>query len=665
MHVENPPEASWPRMTARAAAGCAAAIGLLGLVGWMADVPTLRSVLPGMVEMKANTAICLIAIGVALWLLGPGSSGSRRIVGQALAASVTVVALLTLGEHMFGWDLRIDQLLFPEPTGAVQTSSPGRMAFITAVDFVLLGIALQILDHGRRRGRSPARILALIAGSLALLSLLGYLYGAPSLYGAAPWFTGIAVHTAFGFLLLSVALLLSRTDVGLVAIASQGGPGGRLLQRLGPAAVLVPMVLGWLTLRGQQSDLYSPPLGAALGAMAGIVILGALVCVGAIHLEHNETQRRRAIHALEMSERRYRALAREFPNGTVAIYDQDLRFTLIDGEALAQIGWSQDDYVGKTIWEAFPPDVAAELAPAYRATLLGERAQAETVVNGRTFLFQRTPIHGEGGGIEAGMIVALDITERKRVESELLQAKAEAERGNLAKDQFLSRMSHEVRTPLNAILGFAQLLEMDLAEPGDLQSVRQILTGGRHLLSLIDEVLDISRISTGSIALSLEPVGVAGVLSECLDLIRPLAAERDVSLVAGEMDAVLVMADRQRLQQVMLNLLSNGVKYNHAGGRVDVSLQGAAERLRILVADTGVGIAPELRERLFAAFDRLGAESTGVQGTGLGLALSKGLVEAMGGSLSVEDHSGAGTTFVVELAVAGALADHDRHVGAR
>src|SRR5205807_6498528 len=236
---------------------------------------------------------------------------------------------------------------------------------------------------------------------------------------------------------------------------------------------------------------------------------------------------------------------------------------------------------------------------------------------------------------------------------ELSVATAEADRANLAKSEFLSRMSHELRTPLNAILGFAQLLELDAASAEQQESVGQILRAGRHLLGLINEILDISRIEAGRLQLSLERVPVQETVRQAIDLVQPSAAEAHVTVRSEAIeDGVHVLADRQRLQQVLLNLLSNGVKYNRAGGTVTVACrESPASRLRIEVTDRGPGITADKLARLFTPFDRLGAEASAVEGTGLGLALSKSLVEAMGGALQVRSQPEEGCTLWVEVAV--------------
>jgi signal transduction histidine kinase len=259
---------------------------------------------------------------------------------------------------------------------------------------------------------------------------------------------------------------------------------------------------------------------------------------------------------------------------------------------------------------------------------------------------------------EQGIVAnARDITDRREAELALRAAKEEAERANRAKSEFLSRMSHELRTPLNSILGFAQVLE-DLELPAEYRAgVRHILNGGHHLLKLIDEVLDIARIETDQQPMSLEPVRVGSVIREAVDMVRPLAAGRGIRVTEVVPPAAAeryVRADRQRLVQVLLNLLSNAVKYNRPAGAVRVGAEAVRaasgdERLRIRVTDDGAGIAPERQAELFVPFARLGAELTGVEGTGLGLALSRRLARAMGGALFLERSDAEGSVFSVDL----------------
>jgi signal transduction histidine kinase len=234
----------------------------------------------------------------------------------------------------------------------------------------------------------------------------------------------------------------------------------------------------------------------------------------------------------------------------------------------------------------------------------------------------------------------------------LREAQQAAEAANLSKSEFLSRMSHELRTPLNAVLGFGQLLEMGELRDDQEEAVGQILKGGRHLLDLINEVLDIARIEAGQFSLSPEPVLVEELLREAVDLVRPLAVERNIDLLSGPTGGchVYAFADRQRIKQILLNLLSNAIKYNRMRGSVRLSCDEARPgTVRINVIDTGPGIPDDRLAGVFTPFDRLGAESTGIEGSGIGLALSRRLAEAMGGRLDVATEVGRGSTFWVEL----------------
>jgi PAS domain S-box-containing protein len=261
-------------------------------------------------------------------------------------------------------------------------------------------------------------------------------------------------------------------------------------------------------------------------------------------------------------------------------------------------------------------------------------------------------IVADDGTVEGAVVVGRDVSEDIAFDEQLAEAVQAAERANRSKSQFLSRMSHELRTPLNSVLGFAQLLGMEELEPAQAEAVSHIVRGGRHLLDLIDEALDISRIETGRVDVTLQSVALDTVVSDAVNLARPLAERAGITVDAelGELNGAFVLADRQRLLQILLNLLSNAVKYNEANGRVVLRGERTDEgRIRIHVSDTGLGIPPDRVHRVFDAFDRLGAEYTRVEGTGVGLTLSKQLVERMGGTISVVSTLGVGSTFSVEL----------------
>ena len=252
-----------------------------------------------------------------------------------------------------------------------------------------------------------------------------------------------------------------------------------------------------------------------------------------------------------------------------------------------------------------------------------------------------------------------NISERKVTEQALLQAREYAERANQAKSQFLTSMSHELRTPMNAILGFAQILEYDDKLDIDQQdSVHEILKGGQHLLNLINEVLDLAKIESGQFELSLEPLEISPLVDECFILVGNLADKRNIKLTHSNLTDVALRADRVRFKQVLLNLLSNAVKYNREGGSVhfDIHAQGSGQ-LRMTVTDTGLGIPQERLSEVFQPFNRLEAESSGIEGTGIGLSITLRLMEAMGGAVGVNSELGVGSTFWIDLPIETLVAD--------
>lgn len=369
----------------------------------------------------------------------------------------------------------------------------------------------------------------------------------------------------------------------------------------------------------------------------------------------------RDITELWRAEQRLRDAVESLPVGFM-LFDADDRLVYINGNTADVMPELADQYrIGDTFEQILRRCVAVGAAPdamadpeAWIARRLDRHAAAQgsTVVRfaGRVVEVVERPT--SEGGI---MALRFDITDREQAREAAQVAREAADSANQAKSEFLSSMSHELRTPLNSIIGFGQILMLDRdhsLSADQQQYCDNIVKSGEHLLTLVNEVLDLAGVEAGRLRLSLEPVLVSDVLHEAVKTMRPVAVNAGIDLrPIAEVSVPDVHADTQRLRQVLLNLLSNAIKYNRPNGSVTVAAQVMDGSVRIAVTDTGLGIAPEHHDGLFVPFQRLGAEFTHVEGTGIGLALSKQLIEAMGGRIGVSSEPGYGSTFWVEVPI--------------
>jgi PAS domain S-box-containing protein len=338
--------------------------------------------------------------------------------------------------------------------------------------------------------------------------------------------------------------------------------------------------------------------------------------------------------------------------------------TDVNKQMEALTGCTRDELIGAPFKNYFTDPERAE-AGIKRVLSAGKVTDYELTARARdgqetVVSYNATTFHDRDRKLQGVFAAARDVTERKRFERalqennvELERAKAAAEKANLAKSDFLSSMSHELRSPLNAILGFAQLINSDSPPPTPTQtaSIDQILHAGWYLLELINEILDLAQIESGKLALSREPTSLAEVMLECQAMIEPQGQQRGIKMTFPQSSIpYFVDADRTRLKQVLINLLSNAIKYNQANGTVVVDyIVSTPGRLRVSVRDSGAGLSPDMLTQLFQPFNRLGRETSREEGTGIGLVMSKRLVELMGGTIGVASTIGSGSVFWFEL----------------
>lgn len=389
----------------------------------------------------------------------------------------------------------------------------------------------------------------------------------------------------------------------------------------------------------------------------------------------NEQELRELNHSLEVrvsqrtyelaNERNFISAILDTVSALVVVLDNQGRVVRINRACEALTGYSQGELLGQVPWKILVTvEQQDQIRNVFNELLSGGNAsnyEFEWVCkNGerRLIAWSNSTIKNHKDEVEYVIETGIDITERKATEKALMLARDKAEQANRAKTDFLSRMSHEFRTPLNAILGFSQLLETDKDSPLSYpqhENVDEILHAGNHLLELINEILDLSRVEAGRMNLTMAPVELESLIKDSVSLIQNQAEQRGirVRLESISPEAQWVLADATRLKQVLLNLLSNAVKYNRDDGHVRINCSEQANgEVRIAVNDSGEGISVEQQDSLFAPFERLDADKRAIPGTGIGLALSKRLTELMGGSIGVESEVGKGSTFWVQLVTA-------------
>ncbi|MEP6970935.1 MAG: ATP-binding protein, partial [Betaproteobacteria bacterium] len=391
------------------------------------------------------------------------------------------------------------------------------------------------------------------------------------------------------------------------------------------------------------------------------------------------TLQEQALAALRESDGQQRALMDAFP-GYVSVIDQDFVYTYVNARMADLFGLPANAMVGRHVRDFMGERRYAQNRSEVERLRVGENVVVERYYEGNghraPVYLQVTQVMGAKGqgGLQRYYGFGVNITELKRAEEALRSAKDEAERANRAKSAFLASVSHELRTPLNAILGFSQLLRTE-AQVSRIASdnAAEIERAGRHLLSLVDDLIELGGVEAGQLELTMASVAVEAVINESLSMVAPLAANQGIRVVfeGGDARNALVSADAVRLRQIIINLLSNAIKYNRPDGTVRVSCvhRGATtdqqpNLVRIAVRDTGAGIAPALASRVFSAFERLGAERGQIEGTGIGLAISRRLVSAMGGTIGFDSRVQEGSTFWIDLPAAHAVKLASPHAGA-
>lgn len=694
-------------------ASLALLLGAVVLVGWYAKIPALIQILPTLVPMQYNTALAFLLVGVSLFFL----IYSRPKIALIFGIAVSVIGFLTLFEYVSGLSLGIDQL-FMHHYITVETSHPGRMAPNTALCFFFSGFTL-ILGALFRRFAQRELLLTLLSTLIILLgaiALFGYIVALPTTYG---WgnLTSMSVHTAIGFIAVGSGLLF-HSLAEYSRLKSKSQPFVPVLTFFIAVTLMIiswqvligiqhadikDAVIETQALIKQDIELKIKKQMDAINQVAkhqdgykkinvlahfpdyyaGIAILNSKRATKWLKIPSKNLDQEQLLSITKqqlgkLSDNKiFNILPIIKPANGKNIFAITQRLVEKGKDTRFLVGYI---YFHNLLDTILPHMVKSNWVIALhykRQTVYLSRSKLNQMIRKRWGQTTNLQIKHPIWQMEIwpskeiidtvyswaptvifviGIIISLMLALLLQMWHSLRMARELADQANKAKSRFLSSMSHELRTPLNAAMGYAQLLEYDdTLTPQQKSNASLIRSANKHLLSLINDVLDLAKIESGRVELSIESVALNDVMTECQSLVKPYLERYQVTLAydADVNAPVVIKADYFRLKQIILNLLTNAMKYNRKNGTVTVFTEpGRSGFIRIGIKDTGKGISAKQKEAMFRPFQRLGAERSNIEGTGIGLVITKNLIEMLNGTIVVESIENVGSVFWVELPIA-------------
>ena len=621
--------------------------GIVSLAGWMLDLRRLTDWADHNISTQPNAALCVIASGVAVLSLAAKQPRSAAISG----CIVLCIGGLTLLQWVSGLSFGIDDLMmFGREWGRGSVAFPGRMGPPGSFCWTLIGLAL-VLSAWAPALRRLAPALALTTAAVSTLSLIGYLYGAEQLY-ALPYLTVIALQTSSFILAVSIGIIAVHPEHEPMRMLLDTGGAGLLARRVLPLMLGVPVAVGLINVYGQKTGLYDTGLGSA---MDSVVIIGFLTSImwwvlSAVRL------REQALHAarlaaeadsrlLQQREYRITGLLGSISD-TFMSFDSQWRLTFVNDSGCKRLDKSSEALMHCNLWELFPDAVGNE-AYVHLHRAMQQRVPVEYEVYyppWQRWFFDRAFPTPDGGLA----VYSLEITARKQMEDSLRDA-------GRRKDEFLATLAHELRNPLAPVRNAVQVLRMKGPPIPELQWAGDVIDRQtRQMTRLIDDLMDVSRISLGKIKIQCERVDLVTAIDGAVESNRPLLAQCGHNLlVTLPARPIYLNADLTRLIQVFANLLNNAAKYTERGGRIALTATSFDNEVLVSIKDSGIGIPTDKLHSVFEMFSQVqGALERSQGGLGIGLALVKGLVEMHGGSVEARSEGlGRGSEFMVRLPV--------------
>jgi PAS domain S-box-containing protein len=676
---------------------------VLALIGWVGDWEVLKGIIPGAVPMNPVTAIAFLLAVTALWVLcsiEPGPGWRARQIAQILATLVMLIGVQRIVAYLAHWPWALDEYLFRARLDG------NRMAPNTAWCFVMVAWALATLDAevGKRHLR-PAVWLALIPSCIGLLAIAGYVYGVADFYALRKYIQ-MALNTAICFVLLGVGILCARPGKEPAATLVSSTAGGATARRLLPAALLAPMLLGWLRFKGEEAQWYGAQFGVALFAVVLVAVFVAAVYLSGRSLAKAELRRRAAEEMLAASEAFYHTLVETLPQN---IYRKDLqgRFTFANGRFLAEMKRGLEQVSGHTDFDFFPKELAERYRRDDQAVIRTgtpfETVEEHVKPGGEKIYVQviKTAVYDDRGRVIGTQGMFWDVTEKKRSEEMLerknrqLEEAAKAERearealiqaqGQLVQSeklaglgQMVAGVAHEINNPLSFVgnnvavmqrdvSGIRKLLDLYKQADGSVPAeIRQKINeleeqidlaytldnleglfsrsreGLRRIQQIVKDLRDFARLDESD----LSECDLNAGISSTLNIIQGHAKRKHVHLMTELTDMPKVTCYPAKVNQVIMNLVGNAIDASKEEGAVTVRTHATGTDAVIEVQDSGTGIPAAIREKIFDPFFTTTPQG---EGTGLGLSISYGIVQDHGGSIEVESEEGKGSVFRVKL----------------
>lgn len=610
--------------------------GLCVLAGWLFDIPFLKSIHPDLVTMKVNTALSFLLMGSSLWLLREGSTTRlERYVARTLVIIVLFVGGLTLAEYIFSADIGIDQLVFKDDPNPALTSNPGRMAPLTAFNFIVASLSILLIDTKTRKGRCPSQYLACILGLISLFVAVGYLYQVAVFFKFSSY-TGMAIHTSAAFLLLFLGIFFARPDTGLAGLITCNDAGGIVVRQMLPVAVISVVILGWLRVYGEKIGLYGTETGVALFVLVVVVVASLQIFYTATVIHGIDLRRKELFDELSESHSFSQALVRTIPFG-MEIVGGDGTLLYINDRLKEVYG---EGAVGKKCWMLCKDDKKqCAHCPLLEDIPAGETRTVETagMLGGRTFAVSHTVMIYRGK--RAVLEVFMDVTDRVELEK--------------LRDNVTAMLTHDLKNPLAQMMLAAELLHDEIVGPlneKQKETVQAISGGGRRLHHLIMDILDTRKLRENKFVPQTDTFDAEELLGD-ISWMFALSEKENKKIIVDIDKDLKIIADRKVIARILVNLVSNGIE--HGGNIISVRLKKMENRAYLEVSDDGQGIPKEYIGSIFDRYfslDKGDGHADG--GTGLGLTFCKLALTAQGSQIHVESATGKGAKFYFHLPIA-------------